>query len=117
MVDSLLCGNAGFISSKVAVFPVLEAPHTHTHTLLWWNEAPQSHTKDGLLVPNSILVVSVEPPVVFLNLEPLHSTMSVHTVDDINLHYFMGPKLWELWYIPYCYYCKIYIINRRPVET
>ena len=24
-----------------------------------------------------------------------------NTVDDINLHYLKGPKLWELWYIPY----------------
>ena len=29
------------------------------------------------------------------------------------LHYSKGPKLWELWYIPYYGQCRIHIINRR----
>ena len=28
-------------------------------------------------------------------------------------HYLEGPKLWELWYIPYYGSCSIYIINRK----
>ena len=28
------------------------------------------------------------------------------------LHYLKDPKLWELWYIPYCGSCRISIINR-----
>ena len=26
----------------------------------------------------------------------------IQAVDDINLHDLKDPKLWELWYIPYC---------------
>ena len=27
------------------------------------------------------------------------------------LHYLKDPKLWELWYIPYYGYCRMYTIN------
>ena len=30
------------------------------------------------------------------------------------LHYLKDPKLWELWYIPYYGYGRIYIINGNP---
>ena len=29
-----------------------------------------------------------------------------------TLHYLNDPRLWELWYILYYGYCRMYIINR-----
>ena len=58
--------------------------------------APPHQNRDGLLGPDSIMLVHMDPLGVPVSPKPY----TIRLMDKI-LHDLKDPKLWELWYIPY----------------